>query len=281
MYKADTFKAEKLKVSMLKTGLFILLLTQSVVLQAESDTVPEQAAESAVGSGNDQQMAAQDQQTSNQQMGKMHRNFPRWPERAQEHKELIPPPPPGPYMSTALDDHSVQDRSFGAGLNKPPVHHFDPSAVSMDMYSPDRPWPDNLRPSNRWVPDKGYHFASPSVHKKPYPATAPNMPVHSNYGYRSGPAMNPPGNWPTMSNSGSRWMPSMGSGHRNPYAGNPYPENLYSGNPYPVRPNTVRPSTVRPNIVRPNGYQSGGYPPVHPGFNAPVNQAPYPPQGRP
>jgi hypothetical protein len=268
MCKSGMYKPEKLKVSMLKTGLFILLLTQSMMLQAEAEsgTVPEQAAESAVDSGNDQQLTAQSQQASNQQMGKMHRNFPRWPERAQAHKELIPPPPPGPYMSTALNDHSVQGRSFGAGLNKPPVHHFDPSAVPMDMYSPDRPWPDNLRPSNHWMPDKGYHFASPSVHKKPYPATAPNMPVHSNYGYRPGPAINPPGNWPTMNTSGSRWMPSMGSGYRNPYPG-----NTYSGNLYPARP---------------NGYQSGGYPPAHPGINvplnqAPANQAPYPPQGRP
>ena len=58
-----------------------------------------------------------------------------------ETKEIVPPPPPGPYRSTALSGFSVEKQSFAHHLNKPAARS-DSVNVPMDTFSPDRAWPE-------------------------------------------------------------------------------------------------------------------------------------------
>jgi len=96
--------------------------------------------------------------------------FPAWPQRSQFQKEVIPPPPPGPYMSTALSDNSVKPRSFGMDFQQyegPRQGNHNIFATPMDMFSPDIAWPD-LRPGKkggyqRWVPENGYQYREPAA----------------------------------------------------------------------------------------------------------------------
>ncbi|NOQ89031.1 MAG: hypothetical protein GQ550_08920, partial [Gammaproteobacteria bacterium] len=55
--------------------------------------------------------------------------FPDWPERKQAHRQVVPPPPPGPYMSSALSDFSVRGPSFG---NNPDRSESNKAASSSD-----------------------------------------------------------------------------------------------------------------------------------------------------
>lgn len=150
-------------------------------------------------------------------------NFPRWPEPRQVQREIIPPPPPGPYMSLALSNFSSIEPAFGNEA-KEANDAADPSVV-MDAFSPDRPWPKVLRPVKRWMPEDGYHYVNSQASKKSYP-TAQNEPsANYNYGYRPAPGMN----W-----SGSNWMPAMNAGAATPYA---YPPNYAPAYNYPVTNN--------------------------------------------
>lgn len=85
-------------------------------------------------------------------------NFPEWPPAAREsnaHSDYVPPPP-GPYMSTAL---SAVESRFDTSDNRRqrPVESAD--------FRPDMPWPARHHaPSpERWVPEGGYHFAPPDA----------------------------------------------------------------------------------------------------------------------
>ena len=149
--------------------------------------------------------------------------FPDWPERKQAHRQEVPPPPPGPYMSSALSDFSVRGPSFG---NNPApsesnnaASKSDSSNIPMATFSPDRPWIDHAYKKHkynsdcppacspvRWMPENGYQYA-PLVQKKLYPAVPNRMPGQLNM--------------PDMNWSGSR-LPSMGSAPNGPY---PYPPN--------------------------------------------------------
>lgn len=103
-------------------------------------------------------------------------DYPPWP-TSSEHmeRELIPLPPPGPYMSTALNDDSIRGASFGQVMDESgssdagvPLGYDD---MSMEMFSPDRPWPKDLRSGaeqerfspQRWMPKGGYHFKPQSM----------------------------------------------------------------------------------------------------------------------
>ena len=138
--------------------------------------------------------------------------FPAWPERQQSNRSVIPPPPPGPYMSSALSDFSVSAPAFGGNhdsyeMNKP-VFQSNPSDIPMQTFSPDRPWMDHAYRKHkynvecppacspqRWMPENGYQYA-PLVKKRSYPVMQNRMPVQPNM--------------PDMNRSGSR-LPSMGS----------------------------------------------------------------------
>ena len=207
MHKLGMFKADKLTVNMLKAGFFVLFLTQSMAVQAEPDDTQEQKQQTAVETGSD------DQQAGNMLPG----NYPRWPERQQVRRESTPPPPPGPYMSTALSNNSLRGHHCVGKKNRP-ARRMDSSARTTDMFSPDRAWPDNLRPAKRWMPADGYHFVSPQVNKKPYPAVKYNMPPSGNYGYRPGSAGGNP--YPARPDG---YQPDYGSRYNQPVSRNPYP----------------------------------------------------------
>jgi len=165
--------------------------------------------------------------------------FPAWPKRKQSNRDLVPPPPPGPYMSSALSDFSVKGPSFGLNPEKQelnqPVPRVDPSNVPMETFSPDRPWIDHayrkhMHSSNcpptcapgRWMPENGYQYA-PLVKKKLYPAQQNRMP-----GSMRAPDMN----W-----SGSR-LPPKGKAPYGPYPHAPnYAPNYTPGNDFAPRYN--------------------------------------------
>ena len=68
-----------------RAGLFFFLLIQSMLVQAQASDDPEAAADTTAASGSEEQQRRF--------------SFPRWPERQQINREVIPPAPPGPYMS--------------------------------------------------------------------------------------------------------------------------------------------------------------------------------------
>ncbi len=175
------------------------------------------------------------------------RSYPQRTQRHQVKKEIIPPPPPGPYMSSALSDYSVKGPSFGHNFNKP-VYRHDPSFVPMDMFSPDIPWPNNLRGNNtnRWMPESGYryapsqpmtHMAPPRAKRQQAPANAGQRQVMGNYTGRQHPGGYMPNayNAPAMNMNGSRWTPSMGYTPAGPH---------YNGPSY--RPNSSNNKIARP-----------------------------------
>lgn len=111
--------------------------------------------------------------------------FPRWPERRHEKRERLPPPPPGPYMSSALalDGSAVSNSPFSR--DESPAKVPAQSNVSKSTFSPDTPWPSNSHSPHRWKPEAGYHYVQPQAKNQPYPAISPNY----QYGYRY-PVMN-------------------------------------------------------------------------------------------
>ena len=230
-----------ISIELKKTGLAAILLLpclllQPLLLQAESstDVKSEESTDKAVAShqaAEGSRAAVQRPVTgagNNASFG-----FPKWPQRQQAGREMIPPPPPGPYMSSALSDYSVKAPSFGRSINKP-VHRYDPSIVPMDMFSPDIPWPDNLRQAkhkhkhqspNRWMPENGYHYVS-TQKMAPRPNNQqPPVQVRQQNQKRQYRGAN---NLPNMNMDGSRWMPSMGFAPNGPYSNAP----VYNGSAY-------------------------------------------------
>ena len=148
-----------------------------------------------------------------------------WSQRSQqrEQKVIVPPPPPGPYMSSALSEPSARRFSFNRVYKQPPAtmplnpammplnkgqlnhpaHQNVPKNAPMQTFSPDRPWPENLRPDGLKSADnrmsrKAYHFAQPTARQKPYPLPPKNWPLNAyhqpgNYG----PGNYGPGNYGT------------------------------------------------------------------------------------
>ena len=225
-------------------GLSAVLLLSPVLLQAESsEAEPSEGSgtsEVTAGSVPDQQLDQQpDQQIDSDQQSRPAAShqaaapvFPRWPQRQQPRKENIPPPPPGPYMSSALSDHSVKAPSFARDFNKP-VYRHDPSFVPMDTFSPDIPWPKGLRGNKgknagRWKPKNGYRYAHPqmlpprmnSQHRPKRAGSLQDPPQAMANGERRryrGHNNVPNMSMPNMNMNGSRWMPSMGYAPDAPY----------------------------------------------------------------
>lgn len=127
--------------SIIRHGYFSLAVLVCVTAAQANDDTPSQNAEKNVESV----------------------EYPQWPAHVRVNKEIIPPPPPGPYMSTALGDYSAPGSGFTRELNRPEMG-FDSANVPMDVFSPDIPWPKNLRTPkspNKWMPDNGYSYAPP------------------------------------------------------------------------------------------------------------------------
>lgn len=197
-----------------KAGLLFFLLTQAMVVPVQASDAPEAAAGSTVASGSEEQQREF--------------SFPRWPERQQVNREVIPPAPPGPYMSSALSGSSINGASFAAD-NKPAIKP-ESSSLPMEAFGPDIPWPSKSKTPDRWEPENGYNYVKPAVNTQPYTAMPYNMPPNYNYGYRA-PVMN----WPGPS---SQAMP-----FRQPSAGT-----------NPGRSGAVRPSVARPGAYAPNSH---------------------------
>ena len=115
--------------------------------------------------------------------------FPRWPERNNQRKaERVPPPPPGPYMSSAmtLDGSAAENSPFARDRRSASVPAG--SSVSRTKFSPETPWPSNSNSPHRWKPETGYRYVRPQVDNQVYPAAASDY----RYGYRY-PVMSPAG----------------------------------------------------------------------------------------
>ncbi len=145
-------------------------------------------------------------------------------------KQLIPPPPPGPYISTSLNGYTVNvpvlgripsPRSLGlrnSGLHNPDSRFGSRSgstSTPMAMFSPDLPWPNDLRPSENmphgWMPQGGYSQINPqpstqTMQRPTAPAYWPSA-RHPAYNAREGQQYGPQ----------SRWMPTMSMSPPGPY----------------------------------------------------------------
>ena len=230
----------------------------------------------------------------------MQRNAPHWARhqgvhgqgaRFQTMQHPVPPPPPGPYKSTALSEYSKHAHASGreqlepkntkqqnikqgqmeTGQTEPEKtkhgqteskQKFNSAQVPMDVYSPERPWPENIRPANPWAPDYSRPSAATQYRMPANPAAMYNYPADRFYGYRQypgmgapdarspymqapymrhpqtqdpqfqSPRMQAPAYWPNMNSQGSNWMPSMDAGSRNPGAAYSPSETPYTERPY-------------------------------------------------
>jgi len=238
-----------------KLVLLTLLLAQPVFVQA-------QASENVAGD------TAVKQDASSERPQRSY-YLPRWPERHKQQNDVLPPPPPGPYMSTALTGSPAKWSSSAPGSS---TVRMEPPSLPMQAFSPDTPWPSNSTSPDRWKPANGYSYVKPPV-KSFHRASPRSMPT--NYSYRA-PTMNWPGNW---SGFNSNAMPLRGPSTR-----------VYPGG----RDGSVRTQATRPGVSRSNAYAPMGRPqnrdygrhrpPVN---NAalprrqPANRAPYPVSGQP
>ncbi len=176
---------------------------------------------------------------------------------------MVPPAPPGPYVSTGLRDISskaspvVSSPSVDNVATRPAVKpevRVDSTDVPMEAYSPDRPWPKNLRPrssqpSAGWAPDHGMpaygnRQTNPAASQKTHRAPSYNAPATG--GYMRNPGL------PYMNNQRMQRMPSMGVGSQG--------ANAYM-------PNFGSPGYQMPNRFAPQNNYPSGYP---------MNRAPYP-----
>jgi hypothetical protein len=171
-----------------KSTLYIFLLLPPVMPVAHASDTAERAALEDATANNDNE---------NQQQAY---SFPGWPESRSVRKERVPLAPPGPYMSSALNDFAF-DRDWDNGRDNGSDRHDAWMDLSSDKvgkrFSPDIPWPSHRDDSPaRWRPEDGYRYVEPEtkIIETPYrrmPYLSP--PNYNNYGYGR-PAMNWPDN---------------------------------------------------------------------------------------
>ncbi len=84
--------------------------------------------------------------------------FPEWPAKKVQLKDIPPPPPLGPYMSSALNNGQIESPRFSnAAPARAPAVQDLPAA----NFSPDMPWPGDEQNTHRWMPESGYQFVPP------------------------------------------------------------------------------------------------------------------------
>ena len=161
-----------------KAGIPLLLLVSTATMQA---TAADEAG-SAVTTGGDNVPEVAGAFTPAQP-------FPQWPQQETFKREIIPPPPPGPYMSSALSDYSVKGPAFARDNSRSDKQVLPPGR-DIRKFSPDRPWPDDLRPTQRWMPENGYHFIPPMIKQAApgygYPPQQYRSRVYAPSDYRRG-----------------------------------------------------------------------------------------------
>ena len=78
--------------------------------------------------------------------------YPEWPERFRQ-EDLTPPPPPGPYMSSALS----QIDSFPSGSRA--RGEYREGRAESPFFKPEMPWPEGRDRPKPWMPADGeYHY---------------------------------------------------------------------------------------------------------------------------
>ncbi len=102
--------------------------------------------------------------------------YPAWPDR-EIHRETIPAPPSGPYMSTGL---SNRKGGFSGGENRNPRRVHSPLFKTM-------PWPERRRPPQQWMPENGQYNYAPGNMNAPRPVQNPVPSGWYGNGYRPVP----------------------------------------------------------------------------------------------
>ena len=161
----------------------------------------------------------------------------------------IPPAPPGPYISTGLQDITAASTmaEMPSSSVKPSLDNKMPQVevakpvsssekasqnftdVPMQTFSPDIPWPTNMRPTAQRYPDSW--------------ATNPNMPVYGNKQVRQrtpsidANAQRPAAYMPNYGSSGygyqmpNRYLPQDNAPSGYPVNRAPYPSDYQQGYP--------------------------------------------------
>ena len=119
--------------------------------------------------------------------------YPEWPERPAR-RELIPPPPGGPYMSSALSEIDAFPANTGGLRNEFREQRMPPPLLEADM-----PWPETpeyARPEP-WIPESGeYRFVPEEVVRQlesPAPGQRQEMQRYmSRPPYMPAPPLRPP-----------------------------------------------------------------------------------------
>ncbi len=218
-----------------QTGLSSALLLLS--LTAAHADVSDVAENLSGDTSPDVPLDAQSQQKPEQETNVQNHQFPHWPHYMQGSKSIIPPPPPGPYKSSALNDYAVSApvyRSVKPAPRRQPVAR-DAASMPMDMFSPDIPWPDNLRPEQQMpehhMSGTGQPYARPRGSRPQAMLKPPGRPAvkpqygHNQYGYNYGRQQGAYPNTPYMNDMGmrsSRWMPGMSMAPPGPYNSRAY-----------------------------------------------------------
>ena len=132
--------------------------------------------------------------------------FPPWPEAAASglpDSDFVPPPP-GPYMSSALS-------AVGNGFDLGSAPRSEPAEAA--IVKPDMAWPERrfAPPPERWIPENGYHYA-PADEVKPSPLARQPRQAYP----RAPQYMQPPYGWgpaPAQPWADGRYTPPPGSGY--------------------------------------------------------------------
>ena len=104
--------------------------------------------------------------------------YPEWPERP-VFREIIPPPPAGPYMSSAMTEMAVFPEDTG-GLR----HEINEPMAPSPFFAADMPWPDTPehdRP-RPWLPESGeYNYVPEEIVRQLESPASGQRPVHPVY----------------------------------------------------------------------------------------------------
>jgi len=211
----------------------LVLLTYSAVTVAEISRSEGNPGVAETGAVSEMNQTASDIRRKESGRKENRFSYPRWPEHSMPKRDIIPPPPPGPYMSTALNRFSLEGPSFDRPeISRPPrrsMPAFESADTRMPAFGPDMPWPDdpgsnNSTPLKRWQPEKGYHFVDESEKPGSVAPVYYTQPQYV-YGYQY-PAPS------FMGWRGNNWAPSM---YSRPSYNAPYgmmPGRYYATQPY-------------------------------------------------
>ena len=101
-----------------------------------------------------------DAEASDSRQAQLPPAYPEWPERFRQ-ADTMPPPPPGPYMSSALS----QIDTFPSGGRA--RGEYREGRSESPFFRPEMPWPEGRDRPQRWMPEEGeYNFAPEGLEEK-------------------------------------------------------------------------------------------------------------------